>query len=285
MASLRALFLGAAFTALVACGGSSDDATTTTGAGGGVASSSSSTSTTTSSSTSTSTSTSSSGAPQHLDVLFLGNSFTFRNDLPGEFEAMVVSSGNPDVMVDSVTLSGGVLADIQADAKARIAQGGFTHVVVQGGSSEPLIDPATFEVIAASLVADAKAIGATPVLFETWARELGSDDYVNAWSGGDPAAMTAKLRAEYDKVAMQSGADVAPVGDAFQVAIAKHPEIELYDPDKRHPSVAGTYLAASVFFATITSASPVGIADHPTEITDAEASALQSVADETVKAQ
>lgn len=221
----------------------------------------------------------------HLDLLFIGNSFTFVNDLPHEVEALVVASGDADVMVDSVVMSGATLAQDQAMASARIKMGGYTHVILQGNSTEPLTDPATFETAALALAMDAKSIGAEPVLYETWARKAGSPDYSDPALGGDPATMTAKLRAEYLKVTMQSGGVMAPAGDAFQASIAAHPEIDLYESDMKHPSVAGTYLVASVFYGTLLKASPVGIHEHPMDITDMEASELQTVAEATLKAQ
>jgi len=52
---------------------------------------------------------------------------------------------------------------------------------------------------------------------------------------------------------------VIPAGLAFAAARAKRPELELYQPDKRHPTLAGTYLAACVVYATLFGKSPVGL--------------------------
>ena len=73
-----------------------------------------------------------------------------------------------------------------------------------------------------------------------------------------------------------------PAGLAFARAISKQPELNLYAPDKRHPSLAGTYLASCVVFAALTGRSPVGTSylagvDAPT------AAFLQTVAWETVQ--
>ena len=73
-----------------------------------------------------------------------------------------------------------------------------------------------------------------------------------------------------------------PAGLAFAKAIGKQPELNLYAPDKRHPSLAGTYLATCVVFAALTGRSPVGSAylagiDAPT------ATFLQNVAWDTVR--
>ena len=44
----------------------------------------------------------------------------------------------------------------------------------------------------------------------------------------------------------------------LQTHYNRYPEINLYHSDGKHPSLAGTYLAASVFFATLYNKSPVG---------------------------
>ena len=53
---------------------------------------------------------------------------------------------------------------------------------------------------------------------------------------------------------------MVPAGLAFAKAIAKRPDVELYVADKRHPSLAGTYLAACTVYATLYRKSPVGLA-------------------------
>jgi hypothetical protein len=94
--------------------------------------------------------------------------------------------------------------------------------------------------------------------------------------------MTAQLAEAYTTAGNENNALVIPAGLAFARAIDKQPELNLYAPDKRHPSLAGTYLAACTVFAALTGRSPVGNAylagiDAPT------AGFLQKVAWETVQ--
>src|ERR1700712_4857447 len=103
-----------------------------------------------------------------------------------------------------------------------------------------------------------------------------------SWAYADKPEMTAQLAEAYTTAGNENNALVIPAGLAFARAIAKQPELNLYVPDKRHPSLAGTYLATCVVFAALTGRSPVGnpyIAgiDAPT------AEFLQIVAWETVQ--
>jgi hypothetical protein len=115
----------------------------------------------------------------------------------------------------------------------------------------------------------ARKYGARPVFFMSWAYK-------------DAPEMTAQLAAAYTAEANANDALVIPAGLAFARAIAKRPDLELYQPDKRHPTLVGTYLAACTSFAALTGKSPVGNTytggiDAPT------AAFLQNVAWDTVQ--
>lgn len=224
--------------------------------------------------------------PPAMSVLFVGNSYTYVNDLPTWVKRVGDASGAVSVTVDSVTVAGASLADHVSTTGAvdRIRKGGFTYVVLQGQSLEPLFNPASFEAAAADLAAEAQKAGATPIFYETWARAANDATYQDPLSGGTPAAMQAGLRNEYQKVATAASAPVAPAGDAWEKALAELPAIGLFAADGSHPSIDGTYLVACVFHAKLTGHSPVGVMDRPMEISAADAAALQGVAEETVGA-
>jgi|SRR3984893_8862650 len=114
-----------------------------------------------------------------------------------------------------------------------------------------------------------RAHGARPVFFMSWAY-------------ADKPEMTAQLAEAYTIAGNDNNALVIPAGLAFARAISKQPELNLYAPDKRHPSPAGTYLAACTTFAALTGRSPVGNA-YLAGIDEQTAHLLQTVAWETVQ--
>jgi hypothetical protein len=71
-----------------------------------------------------------------------------------------------------------------------------------------------------------------------------------------------------------------PAGLAFAASIAKRPNINLYVPDKRHPSMAGSYLTAATMVASIWNVNPVG-SKFTSELSPDVARHLQEVAWET----
>ena len=69
---------------------------------------------------------------------------------------------------------------------------------------------------------------------------------------------------------------------AFAKAIGRDPKVNLYNPDKRHPSLAGSYLAACVIYAAVHGKNPVGNS-HKGGLDPKLADFLQQVAADTVK--
>ena len=114
-----------------------------------------------------------------------------------------------------------------------------------------------------------RAHGARPVFFMSWAY-------------ADKPEMTAQLAEAYTIAGNANDALVIPAGLAFARAIGKQPELNLYVADKRHPTLAGTYLAACTVFAALTGRSPVGNG-YLAGIDEPTARFLQTVAWETVQ--
>jgi PKD repeat protein len=74
---------------------------------------------------------------------------------------------------------------------------------------------------------------------------------------------------------------VAPVGVAWKKVRQDFPGINLYDPDQSHPSVAGSYLAACVFYSNIFKKTSVG-STHLAGLTNSVVNSLQSYGSNTV---
>jgi hypothetical protein len=111
--------------------------------------------------------------------------------------------------------------------------------------------------------------GAKPVFFMSWAYQ-------------DVPAMTAQLAEEYTKAGNENNVFVIPAGLAFARSIAQKPDLNLYVADKRHPSLAGTYLAANVIYASLFKKNPVGLA-YTAGLDPVIARHLQTVAWDTVQ--
>ena len=199
-----------------------------------------------------------------LSVLFIGNSFTYFNDLPTRVRELA-----PRISVESEVAGGASFASHWggATAKPAIAKGGRTHVVLQAQSYEPIGNEASFAKYGTLLIDAVKAAGAKPVLFETW-----------AYRDGNPDAMQDQLTAAYEKLGKDTSVRVAPVGEAWRLARKQHPEITLFHADGVHPAAPGTYLSACVLTMVITESQLAPAATPPPDVTPQEAEVLRTIA-------
>jgi len=221
-------------------------------------------------------------------VLFLGNSYTAGNNLVGWVADLAIAAEyGPGLMTQGITHGGYMLQDHQHTPSTieTIQTGEWTHVVLQEQSTIPLIALGTMQFAASSLAFTIKQAGAVPVFFETWARREGNPLYESDLAGHTPESMQEALRHAYTLVTNANDGVYAPVGDAWEISLANHPDIALHSGDGSHASPAGTYLAACVFFSLLTGESPVGIELWPESVTEEQAFALQTVAHETVQSQ
>jgi hypothetical protein len=226
-------------------------------------------------------------------ALFIGNSFFYYNNgLPGHLSLME-KAADPEHKQDyrntMVTIGGSgfdwhdvesyfrpnAIGNYSFDEQNNVVfnkPGKLFDIAVMMDCSQCPIHPKLKPVFTEYSKKDSdivRAHGARPVFFMSWAY-------------ADKPEMIAQLAEAYTIAGNANNALVIPAGLAFARAISRQPELNLYVADKRHPSLAGTYLASCVVFAALTGRSPVGNSylagiDAPT------AKFLQEVAWETVQ--
>jgi hypothetical protein len=224
-------------------------------------------------------------------ILWVGNSFFYyNNSMHGHYNDLVrVGEPGAKNRSTSVTISGSGLD--WHDMAAYLAPDGigkysfvpgnrivfnppgrqFDTVVMMDCSQCP-VHPQLAAAFHATVKKHAAIIakhGARPVLFMSWAYK-------------DAPEMTAQLAEQYTIAGNANDALVIPAGLAFAKAIARRPELELYQPDKRHPTLAGTYLAACTSYAALRRQSPIGN-KHTAGLDPEVAAFLQTVAADTVR--
>lgn len=224
----------------------------------------------------------SASAQQTKRVLFLGNSYTGVNNLP-QMVANVTQSQGDSLVFDSNTPGGYTLNghSTNATSQAKIAQGGWDYVVLQEQSQLPSFPYSQFSTqslpYAITLGNQIKTADSCtkPLFYMTWGRKDGDQSNCANWP---PVCtylgMQALLRERYLQMADTVGGEASPVGAVWRDVRAAHPTIELYNADKSHPSLEGSYLAACTFYAAIFHKSPVGAA-IPGLINPLDAQAIQ----------
>ena len=103
-----------------------------------------------------------------------------------------------------------------------------------------------------------------------------------SWEYSDVPEMTEQLATEYTNAGRANNALVVPAGLAFAASVKARPDVNLYVADKRHPSLAGTYLAACTVLASIYNTNPEGNT-YTAGLDAATAKFLQTVAWQTAQ--
>ncbi|MFI5310320.1 MAG: hypothetical protein ACHQQ3_03740 [Gemmatimonadales bacterium] len=188
-----------------------------------------------------------------LRALFIGNSYMYFNDLPSVVGDLAKAAGERPFVAEEVLVGGSTLERhlAQGDALKAIARRKWDVVIVQEQSVRPIDDPAAMLRDMQTVAEAVKAAGARLVLYETWAREAAP-------------GMQDSLSHVYHRAARLTGGKPAHVGEAW-AAFRSEEKVKagahsaLFRNDGSHPSGAGTYLAASVLYATLYGRTPVGL--------------------------
>ena len=225
-----------------------------------------------------------------LSMMWVGNSFFYYNNSLHGHMGQLASSAKERLRGTSVTISGSGMdwhdlpSLLRADGIGRYSFVGDNEIrfnppgrqfdtVVMMDCSQCPIHPqlkGAFNDTVAKNAATLKAQNIRGVLFMSWAYK-------------DKPEMTQQLADAYTAAAKANGMKVIPAGLAFARAMAAKPDLELYVADKRHPSLAGTYLAAATTYAALWGKSPVGLsytAGLPADVVQV----LQKAAWDTVQA-
>lgn len=190
-----------------------------------------------------------------MNVLFIGNSYTYYNDLEVLFEQLCRENGK-DVHAWRVTKGGRKMISYTdpEDATTQeltlaLQQRQYDVCFLQEHSLQPILD---YEAFAAGMSHVCEMLTSQHPklhLYATWARKAGCevlDEY-----GWTTDFMTEQLDAAYRKLGALLNAAVSPVGRNFQTVLRMDPSIDLHNPDLSHPSFEGSCLAALTHYHTL----------------------------------
>ena len=201
-------------------------------------------------------------------VLFLGNSYTYENNLP-QLLASVAASAGKTVIFDSNTPGSYYLGQhaMNAVSLSKIAAGTWDYVILQDQSmalAYPyyFMNGMQYAVKLDSLIKAANPCTRT-MFYSTWGRQNG-DMY---WCGPpvcDSATLVERTYYEMDSViethykvfADSVRAGMTPVGTVWRYIRRNYPTIVLHQADESHPTLAGSYAAACSFYTTLFRSDP-----------------------------
>jgi hypothetical protein len=184
-------------------------------------------------------------------VLFIGNSHTFVNDVPGLLQALAAAAGPEPLAVASDAPANYALIDhANSSAPEEITRGGWSIVILQQGWTPAGVCRDTLRLATRILEGEARGAGVQVGVYQVWTPT------------DRPSHMPGTIRS-YELAADDVGAMLFPAAAAFRAALQRDPALPLYR-DGMHASGEGAYLVALVIYATIFERTPVGL---PTTLT------------------
>lgn len=179
---------------------------------------------------------------KELKVLFVGNSYTYGYNLP--HIVSVISQETSTLLITRKSAIGGASlkehwnGSRELQTRRMIAEGDFDVVVLQNFSMAAMNDPDTSLRYMGLFCEYIRSFGATPYLFNTWAREK-------------VPQLQDEIDDMYELAAWENNAINVPVGPAWELAMDLRPSVDLFTSDGSHPNELGCMLTASVFVRVI----------------------------------
>jgi len=215
------------------------------------------------------------GPDPDLRILFIGNSLTYVNDLPGMVRQLGASDTARPVTVAAVAFGDYSLEDHwnRGDALTAIRQGGWDLVVLQQGPSALPASRANLIEWTGRFAGEIRKVGARPAVYMVW-------------PGLNRLAAWDSVTDSYAAAAAAARALLLPAGEALRSAYSADPAMPLFDGDGFHPLPLGSFGAALVIYAAAADVSPTGLAARagvtnypPGQVSVLESSAADAIAE------
>lgn len=190
-----------------------------------------------------------------MKVLFIGNSYTYFNDMPKLLEAIAKGNGQ-ELQTHQVTKGGSFLhayldrADEFSEKLVQLSRDNrYDACFLQEQSLCPALDYDRFADGVSRLMAFLAPAVDRFYLYETWTRKEGHPALEA--NGLTVETLAEKLLNAYEKLGRERMITVSPVGRLFPRMRQADPETELYNEDRTHPSYAGSCLVALQHYKTL----------------------------------
>lgn len=235
-------------------------------------------------------------AQQQVKVLFVGNSFTYVEDLPGKFRGLAQAAGK-QVVTDMVANGGQYFTGSGGHSTStttynKIKSQAWDYVVLQDnqGYFAGYVDGMSSSTIAANIRVRDSVRASNPCARVIWFAGWG---LLGGYPSGIPGDNTIKMNDRIDtnyqilnsKYSPNNKQEfIAPFGRTWNAAIKAQPSIEslLFNTDGNHPGKTGQLANAAVLYTMIFKQDPSNVNYVPSGVSAANASLVRKKAYETV---
>ncbi|HZY78626.1 MAG TPA: hypothetical protein VFE50_03830 [Cyclobacteriaceae bacterium] len=201
-----------------------------------------------------------------INILFVGNSLTYENDLPSIVEEIGKMDG-VRIGVTSLTVGGFSLDDHweKGTIQATLAKDHYDLLIAQQG---PSALPESQELLRESSIRIANECRAHDTVFGLYM----------VWPALERDFDRDNSIASYTNAADAAGALLCPAGLAWKLAWRSDRSIPFYGPDNFHPSYHGSFMAAMVIYAAIKNKKDLDFIKKPESISEAHFSIMKNAA-------
>jgi hypothetical protein len=179
------------------------------------------------------------GQHMKINVLFIGNSLTYENNLP-ELLKKIAACEHVTINYKMIALPDYALEDHWNDGNAgkEIKSRKYNVVIVQQGPSSQIEGYTLLKDYAVKFANLSKANHARLVFYMVWPAKARSIDFPGVYKS-------------YKDAAIQTQSEFSPAGQAWLTLWKTTPDFSLYGPDNFHPNTNGSLLAALVLYGSI----------------------------------
>lgn len=196
-------------------------------------------------------------------VLFIGDSTTSRNDIPGKFKRLAELGGH-EVIVDSSTKDFTSLAThtFLPQTKEKLETGVWDVIILQENEAI-LLEPGSLRQYSIPMVQKymdiADPMDGVILLYSSIGFREGLVDFEGFEHLDDYESTQDAVDTAYIEIGNELNLPIAPVGAVWRQVYDTQPTFDLWQADGLHVSPEGAYLAASVFYAAIYNESPIDL--------------------------
>ena len=214
-------------------------------------------------------------------ILFVGNSHTYTNDLPGMFFEMAQGGHKVDVYdLTEGSYSLKMYSDPEDELGSVLTEAlkgeNWDFVILQENTNAAIALNAKRDMYpyARELDGMIQKAGGQTVFLMTWAPKDGAGAFSHEM-------VQTQLSLGYRTIAEELDALLIPGGEVFETARKQVESLELWGEDGQHPSEEGTYLAACSAYALLFQESPAGNS-FVGDLSETVAGNLQEIADAVI---
>lgn len=216
-------------------------------------------------------------------ILIVGNSRTYRNDMPAMLREIADSAGSPaKFQIESSSYPAATFKTHWNNGRSRrLLDAGWDDVIFQPESSAQACRQCNelFLEYGPKLAAAARVSQGRPLLVVGWPYDPKQyeDTYYEGTGFGRTEHLTL-LKEMHARLASNANLGRVNVAGPWEAVRSSHPTIRL-TTDGNHPSIAGTYLYALAVYAQLSGGSVAGVTHVPDGLSAEDARAIRDAVD------